>query len=328
MPRVLIGAATLRHVDGPYRTALRDGGFEVVYPSVGRQLSEDEILAELQGIDAVLAGSEPYTPRVLDANPQLRVIARNGVGLDAVDVPAATARGVPVTVAPANAEAVAEHTFALILALAKQVIPQHVAMLTGAWPRQMTQPVRGKTLGLAGLGRIGKAVAMRAKAFGMKVIAYEPYPDKAFVEQEAVELVPLERLFAESDYVSLHLPLSEETRRCIDRRYLGLMKPTAYFVNTARGGVVNEADLVETLKAKKIAGAGLDVFELEPPGDCEVTKLGNVVLTAHTAGVDAKSGEDMALLAAQTIVQLSRDEWPAAVVVNSAVKDGFKWKKS
>src|SRR5262245_6678364 len=105
MPRVLIGAITLRHVDGPYRTALRDAGFEVVYPSVAKQLTEDEILTELKGIDAVLAGSESYTPRVLDANPQLRVIARNGVGYDAVDVPAATARGVPVTVAPANAEA-------------------------------------------------------------------------------------------------------------------------------------------------------------------------------------------------------------------------------
>jgi phosphoglycerate dehydrogenase-like enzyme len=328
MPRVLIGAATLRNVEGPYRAALRDAGFEVVYPAVARQMTEDEILHELKGIDAVLAGSEPYTPRVLDANPQLRVIARNGVGYDAVDVPAATARGVPVTVAPANSEAVAEHTFALILALAKQMIPQHLAMLKGGWPRQMTQPVRGKTLGLAGLGRIGKAVAVRGRAFGMKVLAYEPYPDQAFVRQHGVELVPLERLFAEADYVSLHLPLSAESRRFIDRRYLGLMKPTAYFVNTARGGVVNEADLVEALQAKRIAGAGLDVFEEEPPGDSPVTKLDNVVLTAHTAGVDALSGEEMALLAARTIVQLSRGEWPAALVVNPAVKDGYKWKKS
>jgi phosphoglycerate dehydrogenase-like enzyme len=327
MPRVLIGPAPLRNVDGPYRAVFRAAGFETVYPSVARQMTEDEILAALAGIDAVLAGSEPYTPRVLDANPQLKVIARNGVGYDAVDVPAATARGVAVTVAPANQEAVAEHTFALILALAKQVIPQHLAMQKGGWPRQMTQPVRGKTLGIAGLGRIGKAVAVRARVFGMRILAYEPYPDQAFVQQNGVELVTLERLFAEADYVSLHLPLSAESRRFIDRRYLSLMKPTAYFVNTARGGVVNEADLVEALKAKKIAGAGLDVFEQEPPLDSPVTKLDNVVLTAHTAGVDALSGEEMAKLAAQTIVQLSRGEWPAALVVNPAVKETYKWKK-
>jgi phosphoglycerate dehydrogenase-like enzyme len=328
MPKVLIGAATLRNVVG-YRRVLRDGGFEIVFPPMARQMTEDELIVALDGIDAVLAGSEPYTPRVLNAHPRLKVIARNGVGYDAVDVPAATARGIPVTVTPANSGAVAEHTFALILALAKNVIPQHLAILKGGWIRQVTQPLRGRTLGIAGLGRIGKAVATRGKAFDMRLLAYEPYPDAAFVQQQGVELVPLERLFAESDYLSLHLPLSDASRRSIDRTYLSLMKPTAYFINTARGGVVNEADLIEVLKAKKIAGAGLDVFEEEPPGDNNpLLKLDNVVLTAHTAGVDVRSGEEMSLMAAQTIVQLSRGEWPAAVVVNPEVKDRFKWKSA
>src|SRR4051794_24752286 len=174
MPRVLIGAATLRNHDGAFRTIFRDAGFEVVFPSVtGRQMNEDELLRELTGIDATLAGSEPYTPRVFAAHPQLRVVARNGVGYDAVDVPAATAAGVPVTVAPANQEAVAEHAFALLLAVAKQIMPQHEGMRRGAWLRLPTQPLRGQTLGLAGLGRIGKAVALRGRAFGMTVIAYE-----------------------------------------------------------------------------------------------------------------------------------------------------------
>jgi phosphoglycerate dehydrogenase-like enzyme len=327
MPRALIGAITLRHVEGPYRDVLRQAGFEVVYPKRAAQMSEDELMADLAGVDAVLAGSEPYTPRVLDAHPRLRVIARNGVGYDAVDVAAATERGVPVTVAPANQEAVAEHTFALILALAKQVLPQDHGVRRGEWPRQMTQPLRGRTLGIAGLGRIGKAVAVRAAAFGMKLLAYEPYPDQAFVQRHAVGLVPLEQLFAESDYVTLHLPLSAESRRVIDRRYLGRMKPTAYFVNTARGGVVNEADLYDALKERRIAGAGLDVFEEEPPGASPITQLDNVVLTAHTAGVDARSGEDMALLAAQTIVALSRGEWPEAVIINPSVRERFLAKK-
>jgi phosphoglycerate dehydrogenase-like enzyme len=329
MPRVLIGAITLRNDEGPYHDAFRQAGFEVLFPRRAAQMTEDELLAELTGIDAVLAGSEPYTPRVLDAHPQLKVIARNGVGYDAVDVPAATARGIPVTVAPANQEAVAEHTFALMLALAKVVFPQDRGLREGQWPRQLTQPLRTRTLGIAGLGRIGKAVAVRAKAFGMKLLAYEPFPDQAFVQQYGVGLVPLEQLFAESDYITLHLPLSAESRRVIDRRYLGRMKPTAYFINTARGGVVNEADLYEALKERRIAGAGLDVFEEEPPGAANpLMRLDNVVLTAHTAGVDARSGEDMALLAAQTIVALSRGEWPEGLVVNPTVRDRFQWKKN
>ncbi len=327
MPRVLIAAATLR-TETAFRDILRRAGFEVVFPEIARQLTEDEILTELRGIDAVLAGSEPYTPRVLDAHPQLKVIARNGVGYDAVDVAAATARGIPVTVAPANLGAVAEHTFALLLALAKQILPQDRAVRQGGWPRQATQPLRGRTLGLAGLGRIGKAVAVRAAAFEMKLLAYEPYPDQAFVQQYGVSLVSMEQLFAESDYVSLHLPLSAESRALIDRRYLGRMKPTAYFINTSRGGVVNEADLLEVLRDKKIAGAGLDVFADEPPGDSPLLKLDNVVLTAHTAGVDARSGTEMSTLAAETIVRLSRGEWPAALVVNPEVKDKFQWKKN
>jgi D-3-phosphoglycerate dehydrogenase len=327
MPRVLIGASTLRTTGGTFREIFQAGGFEVVWPAVvGRQMTEEELLKELVGIDATLAGAEVYTREILNARPQLKVIARNGVGYDAVDVPAATDRGIPVTVAPANDEAVAEHAFALILALAKKIMPQHEGLRKGLWLRQLTQPLRGQTLGVAGLGRIGRAVAVRGQAFGMKVVAHEMYPDAAFVQRHAIELMPLERLFAESDYISLHLPLTPESKGMIDRRFLSKMKPTAYLVNTARGPIINEADLVAALNAKTIAGAGLDVFEEEPPGDSPITKADNVVLTAHTAGVDAKSGEDMATLAAQTIVQLSRGEWPEGLVINPTVKDRFVWK--
>jgi D-3-phosphoglycerate dehydrogenase len=328
MPRVLIGAGTIRNTGGPYRSTLESAGFEIVFPPVTRPMTEAELLDALVGIDASLAGSEPYTRRVLEARPQLKIIARNGVGYDAVDVAAATDHGIPVTVAPANQEAVAEHAFALILALAKQVIPQHEGLRQGQWRRQLTRPLRGQTLGLAGLGRIGRAMAVRGLAFGMKVIAYEPFPDAEFCRRHGIDLVPLERVFENGDYISLHMPLTPETRQFIDRRYFGRMKPTAYFVNTARGGVVNEADLVEVLREKKIAGAGLDVFETEPPGESPVTKLENVVMTAHTAGVDARSGEDMAALAAKTIVQLSRGEWPEGLVVNPTVKERFLVKKS
>ncbi len=320
MPRVLIGAATLHPVDWPYRRVLRDAGCEIVFPSVSRQMTEDEILVELRGIDAVLAGSEPYTPRVLDANPQLRIVARNGVGYDAVDVAACTARGIPVTVSPGNHGAVAEHTFLLMLALAKNFVAQHTAVRAGGWPRHSTRPLRGQTLGIIGLGRIGRAVAERAFAFGMDVIAAEPVPDVAWLARHSVPLLPHADVFAAADFVSLHLPLTAETRGLIGRELIGRMKPTAYLINTARGPVVDEAALCEALSNKRIAGAGLDVYVDEPPVGCPLLALDNVVLTAHTAGVDAKSGEDMSLLAAQTIVRYLRGEWPRGVVVNPEVR--------
>src|SRR5207244_566681 len=151
------------------------------------------------------------TPRVFKEHPQLRVIARAGVGFDAVDVAAATERGVAVAIAPGtNQESVAEHTFALILTLAKNVVSQHHGTRMGSWPRQSNLPPRGRTLGIAGLGRIGKAVAVRGAAFGMKLLAYEPYPDKNFVNQHKVPLVSMDRLLAESDYLTLHMPFTPE----------------------------------------------------------------------------------------------------------------------
>jgi phosphoglycerate dehydrogenase-like enzyme len=326
MTKVLVAPATLAGVDAPYLQALRGAGFELVFPARAVQLTEDELLAVLPGISAAVAGSEPYTRRVLAANPGLRVIARAGVGYDAVDVAAATEHGVVVTITPGtNQDAVAEHTFALILALAKELIPKHVGTRTGKWPRMATLPLRGRTLGIAGLGRIGKAVALRGAAFGMRMLAYEPYPDRRFVEQHGITLVPLDRLLAESDYLTLHVPLTPESRYLINRQTLRLMKPTAFLINTSRGGLVQEADLLEALRARRIAGAALDVFEEEPPPVGPLFELDNVVLSPHAAGVDTQSRDDMALSAAEAVVSLSRGEWPAEKVVNPEVRGRFKW---
>jgi D-3-phosphoglycerate dehydrogenase len=326
MSKVLIAPATLANVGGPYLDALQGAGLEVVFSPYPAQMVEEELLPTLRGMSASVAGSEPYTRRVLEANPQLRVIARAGVGYDAVDLAAATERGVAVCITPGtNQDAVAEHTFALMLALVKNLVSQHNATVAGGWPRQANLPLRGRSLGIAGLGRIGKAVAVRGAAFGMPLLAYEPYPDPAFVKQYDVKLLPFERLLAESDFLSLHLPLNAQSRHTINRRTLALMKPTAFLVNTARGGLVSEADLYEALKAKKLAGAALDVFENEPPGKIPLFDLENVVITPHAAGVDTQSRDDMALSAAQAIVSLMRGEWPAEKVVNPEVRAKFKW---
>ena len=327
MPKVLIAPMTLAGFDSPFIRTLRTAGFELVYPAKAAQMTEEELLPTLAGIDASLAGSEPYTRRVLDANPKLKVIARVGVGYDAVDLAAATQHGIAVTITPgANHDAVAEHTFALILALAKGLVNQHNLTKAGGWPRKTTLPVRGRTLGIAGLGRIGKAVALRGECFGMNLLAYEPFPDADFVRLHNVSLVPFDRLLAESDFLSLHLPMTPESTHLINQQTLSKMKPTAFLINTARGGLVCEADLFDALKDHRLAGAALDVFEPEPPDlKNPLLTLDNLVLTPHAAGGDVKSRDDMANMAAQSIVALSKGEWPTEQVVNSEVRSKFRW---
>jgi D-3-phosphoglycerate dehydrogenase len=327
MPKVMIGPAPLAKLEGDFLTILKNAGFEFVYPKVAVQMTEQDLLDQLHGIPAALAGSEPYTRKVFEASPQLKVVARVGVGYDAVDVPAATEHGVVVCTAPGtNQDSVAEHCFMLILALARNLIRQHVPISQGKWARSANQPIRGKTLGLVGLGRIGKAMTTRALAFGMRVIAYDPYPDQPFADRYGVRLVSLDDLLQEADHVSLHLPAMEGTYKLINAQRLALMKPTAFLINTARGAVVDERALYEALRDKKIAGAGLDVFEEEPPRpDNPIVRLDNVVMTAHTAGVDTQSRDDMARKAAECIAAISRGEWPAECVVNPEVMAKFKW---
>jgi phosphoglycerate dehydrogenase-like enzyme len=326
MPKVLIAPMTLAKASPAHLAALRDAGFELVFPPRPMQLVESELLELMPGVEAVVSGSEPYSAKVIRANPALRVIARVGVGYDAVDVAAATEHGVAVTIAPGtNQDAVAEHTFCLMLALVKDLIPQHAGVKAGGWPRKVNLPLRGQTLGIAGLGRIGRAVAVRGAAFGMRLLAYEPYPDAAFAAKHGVTFVPFERLLAESDFLSLHLPLTPESRHVINQSTLARMKPTAYLINTARGGLVCEPDLLDALKNKRLAGAGLDVFDKEPPGHNPLFASDNVVLTPHAAGGDVRSLLDMTVSACEAIVALYRGEWPAEKVVNPEVRARFKW---
>ncbi len=325
MPRVLIAPTALAGLQTPFVDVLRKAGFELVYHGLPAQLEEDQLMKWLDGIDASVAGSEPYTPRVLAAHPRLKVIARVGVGYDAVDVAAATKQGVAVCIAPGtNQGSVAEHTFALMLALTRHLIPQHLGVKSGVWPRGTCIPLRGQTMGVAGLGRIGKAVATRAQAFEMTVIAHDPFPDKAWAAAHHIPLVPFEDLLRQSDFVSLHMPAMPETAHLINARTLALMKPTAFLLNTSRGAVVDEQALYEALEEKRLAGAGLDVFENEPPGPIALLGLDNVVLTPHTAGGDWRSRDEMALSAAQAIAALWRGEWPAEKVVNPQVREVFR----
>jgi D-3-phosphoglycerate dehydrogenase / 2-oxoglutarate reductase len=331
MSRVLVAPGPLKGIEHAFAPILREAGYTVEYPAQSgfgteSMMSEAELLAQLPGCLAALAGSEPYTPAVIAkaAPAGLKVIARAGVGYDAIDLQAATDHGIAVCFAPGtNQEAVAEHAFALILGLLREVRRQDIAIRAGKWPRTAVSFARGTTLGIVGLGRIGKAMTTRANVFGFDVLATEIAPDLGFCEANRVTLVPFDELLKRSDVVTLHVPKTPLTKYMIRKETIELMKPTAFVVNTSRGGVVHEGDLYEALKSGRLAGAGLDVFEKEPPGTNPLFSLENVLLTAHTAGIDRKSREDMARVAAQAIVKLLAGEWPAAWVVNPHVKDKF-----
>ena len=333
--RVLVAPAPLKQIEHIYFPILQGAGYSIEYPprfnaAAEVQMTEAELLAQLPGCVASLAGSEPYTRAVIaSAAPAgLKVIARAGVGYDAIDLAAATDHGVAVCFAPGtNQEAVAEHAFALILGLLRNVRSQDRAIRAGEWPRRAVGFARGTTLGIIGVGRIGKAMVTRANAFGFEVLATEIAPDLGFMEAHRVKLVPLEELLRRSDVVTLHVPKTSETKYLIRKETLALMKPTALLINTSRGGVVHEGDLFEVLKAGKLAGAGLDVFESEPPRNNPLFELDNVLVTAHTAGVDRKSREDMARVPAEAIVKLLAGEWPEEWIVNPTVKEKFFSRK-
>ena len=267
----------------PLLAQARQAGIDVVYPEVRKPCDEAQMVALMRDAHGTIAGTEPYTERVLAGSP-LRVISRPGVGYDAVDVRAATARGIAVCTTPGtNSEAVADHAFALLLAVARQIVPSDRHLRSEEWRLLRTADVFEQTLGILGLGQIGKGVARRARGFGMRVVAFDPYWDAAFAAQHQVERRSLEEVIREADFLTLHLPSNAATRHTINAERLALMKPTAYLINAARGALVDEVALHAALSAGSIAGAGLDVFEREPLGASPLLALPNVVLTPHSA---------------------------------------------
>jgi D-3-phosphoglycerate dehydrogenase len=247
---------------------------------------EEALIAGLAGVWGVIAGSETYTARVLSALPDLRIVARCGVGFDAVDLEAATAHGIAVTTTPdANSEGVADLALALMLACLRRIVPTDRGARGGAWRRAvLSGDLAGATVGIVGLGRVGRRVALRLRGFDCRLLAFEPFPDLDFCREHGVELVELDALLREADVVTVHVPLTDGTRRLLGARELELLKPSAVVVNTSRGTVFDEAALVEALASGRIAGAGLDVYEREPlAAGHPLTALDNVVLSTHSA---------------------------------------------
>uniref|UniRef100_A0A7C2K2Q4 3-phosphoglycerate dehydrogenase n=1 Tax=Schlesneria paludicola TaxID=360056 RepID=A0A7C2K2Q4_9PLAN len=326
MPQVLCTA--LNTESGPHFPLLRQAGFDVTVAENPRSLFQPDILVKTaREVDAVIAGSEPWPRQVIEQLPRLRVLSRTGVGYDAIDLAACDDHKVVVATTPGvNHHAVAEHTLALLMGVARGFPERDQGVRSGHWVRVSTPRVMGRTLGLVGLGRIGQAVATRAIGLGMQVIAYDPFPNTLFAQQWKIELLPLDDLLSRSDYVSLHLPATADTKHLMNASRLARMKPGSVLINTARGVLVDEAALNDALRSGHLRGAGLDVFETEPlPLDSPLLQRENVLLSGHVAGLDDESQHDTLTMAADTIIQLSRGGWPEERIRNlSGIRD-WKW---
>ena len=294
-----------RDISEPGKAYLRARGYRVTVGTGSR--NPDEIRALITDADAILARTGDYSASVLSAAKNLRVIGRHGVGMDGFDLDYCRAHGVRVVNAPnANSESVAEHTVGQMLALSHRFLPFDRAVRAGDFSiaaREATCDLYGKTLGVVGVGNIGRLVAMKAMAgFSMKTIGYAPRPPKGGVPIGLALVGTLDELFERADYVSLHMPLNSETRGMIGADLIGKMKPTAFLINNARGGVLDEQALFDALQGRRIAGAAVDVYAAEPvQTDCPLLTLDNILLTPHSAALTRESLDRMGLMAAEGI---------------------------
>ncbi|MCD6519627.1 MAG: phosphoglycerate dehydrogenase, partial [Anaerolineae bacterium] len=264
-----------------------------------------QLIAPYDGL--IVRSSTRVSAPVIEAAERLVVIGRAGTGVDNIDLEAATRHGIVVVNAPmSNTVSVAEHTLALMLALARHIPQANASMHAGRWEKKalLGTELRGKTLGIIGLGRVGTAVAQRAHAFEMRLIAYDPFisPEKA--QRLGVQLVDLETLLRQADYVSLHAPATERTRKMISKRELGLMKPTAYLINCARGELLDEKALLEALQSAQIAGAALDVLADEPHIQPALRECPNLILTPHLGASTQEAQSSAALEVARQVIDV------------------------
>lgn len=281
--------------------------------------SEEEIIELTRGADAVLNCYAKMTARVIDNLHRCKIIARYGIGVDNVDLAAATKAGILVTNVPDYCiDEVSDHALALLLALARRIAVADGAVKAGAWDvvaHAGIRRLRGQTLGLIGFGRIAKALASKVQALGMKVLVYDPYVEAVAIAHHGAEAASFDRILTDTDAISIHVPLSEETRNLFGERELARMKPTAFLINTSRGGIVDERALATALKENRLGGAALDVLAVEPPPhDHPLRQAPNMILTPHLAFYSRESVMELQTKAAEEVARALRGEPPRSPI--------------
>jgi D-3-phosphoglycerate dehydrogenase len=313
--RILVTARSFANTSGPYHDYLRNNDCEVDLRAPSHPMTSSQLAPMLLGYDGVILGLDQCDAAAIAAADRLKVISRYGVGVDAVDLAAAAARGIAVTNTPgANMLGVSELTLGLIFALARQIPQVSAAAKAGEWKRPMGWELSGKTLGVVGFGAIGRDVATKALALGMTVIAYDPFWSQSVFD---VEQVTLAALFARADVVTLHSALTPETTNLINETTIQSMKDGAYLINTARGELVDEEALYAALQTGKLGGAAMDAFHVEPPVGSPLLTLDTFLAIPHLGATTRESTQRVAMLAAQNLVQVLRGE-ACPYVVNAA----------
>jgi len=316
MMKVICTSPSFAKYDAQPIRDLQAQGFELITLPADAPLSALE--PHLTDTVAMIVAFTEVNDALLDRAPQLKIVCKHGVGVDNIDLKATQARGIYVTNVPdANKHAVADFAFALILNAARQVTTAAVETRAGHWPRIFATDVYGKTLGIIGLGNIGKQVALRASGFNMRVLAFDFYPDKTFAAEHNIVFVSMDRLTEESDFITLHTPLTDETRNLFDAERLCKMKKSAFLFNVSRGGVVSETDLYQALADNVIAGAAADVFDHEPLSEHPLFSLANFIPTSHIAGYTDGAISAIGERCVQQIVQCVKEQSRPVNIMNS-----------
>ncbi|UZQ82383.1 phosphoglycerate dehydrogenase [Thermoanaerobacter sp. RKWS2] len=284
---------------------LKKYDYEIIRNESGKPYEESELINIIKDIDGIIVGLDKITSNVLKNAKKLKVITKYGVGMDNIDIEEAEKLGIKITFTPgANKESVADLAFSLMLCLSRNIIKLDNIVRSNKWEKIVGYEVYGKTLGIVGTGSIGKGVAKRATGFDMKILAYDKYPDYDFADKIGMKYVDKKTLLEESDFITLHIPLSDETYHFIDEEEFNIMKNTAYIINTSRGGIINENALYNALKDKKIAGAALDAFEEEPPLNSKLFELDNVILSPHCGASTKEATDRMGIMAVEGLISV------------------------
>ncbi|MBT9165411.1 MAG: Hydroxypyruvate reductase [Chloroflexi bacterium] len=302
--KVLVTPRSFRSTPGEHWQRLKEAGVEVIESPSNKPLREKEMIEMVKDVDGMIVGLDEVTRHVIEQAKSLRIIAKYGAGLDNIDLETASKLGITVTYTPGvNAPSVADLALGLILALARHIVIHHTKLTEGALDRRRGREISGKTLGIIGLGGIGKEVVKRALGFDMRILAHDPYPDEDFIKDHGVELCTLERVLVESDVVSLHCPLTYETEGIIGREELKLMKEDAFLINTARKDLVDEDALYKTLRDGKIKGAAFDTFETDADLKSPLLELENFIGSPHAGAATYESIQRMADMAAREVIR-------------------------
>jgi D-3-phosphoglycerate dehydrogenase len=296
---------------------LEDNGCHLEYNQLGRVYREEDLLEVISEYDAIIVGLDEVTKKVISKGKKLRVIGKNGVGVDNIDIKAANEAGIYIVNTPgANSHSVADYTVGLMLSIGRLIPQVNYITKNGGWKRFIGRELWNKTVGIVGTGNIGQEVARRLKGFNCEILAYDIVKDEEFIRKYGVCYLELDELLQRADYVSIHLPLNKATRGLIDSARLSLMKKEAYIINTARGGIIDEDALYKALKDGIIAGAASDVFSEEPPGQHKLLELENFIATSHVGAFTYETSERIGMMLARDIIKVLEGKTPEYLVNN------------